>query len=104
MAYEKDSERPHSLYQRNQAAALYFPTSKKYLLCLTKFAEAKDITLPEDADALVENGQGNQELKYPWNIPVKVGGMVWMKADRDALREVFPHLAPKPRPATYREK
>jgi hypothetical protein len=98
------SERPHSLYQRNSAQALYFPTSKKYLICVSKFVEAKDITLPDNVDEMVENGQGNKELKNSWSIPIKVGGMLWMKADRDAVREVFPHIAPKPRPANFRER
>ncbi len=92
------------LHSKNVAGAMYHPGEKKLLIRCQKYAEAKDLTLPQDVDATVEDAYGNKALKYPYQVSVKVGGLIWMKVDREALREAFPEIAPTPRAANYREK
>jgi hypothetical protein len=101
---QKQQHKWQFLHSRNTAGAMYHPGEKKLLIRCQKYVEAKDLQLPRDVDAVVEDAYGNKALKYPYAVSVKVGGVVWMKADRDAVREFFPEIAPKPRAATYRER
>lgn len=104
----KDTPAPQfrwqSLHQRSSANALYHPGERKLLIRVCKFVDAKDIQLPPDVDVMVEDALGRESLKYPYQVSVRVGGLTWMKADRDALREAFPEIAPIPRASTYRER
>lgn len=93
-----------SILTGNKSLAMYDSETKEGLILVTKYVKPGQITLPKDIDEMVEDAQGNKQLKYPWTVSVQVGGFTYMKADRDAVREFFPQIAPKPRASNYREK
>jgi hypothetical protein len=93
-----------SIINKSQSQLLYDMDTKKTLLRVGKWIDANEVHLPDDHDATVEDANGNQGLKYPYAVSVRIG-MLWMKADRDALAECFPGVvAPIPRASNYRDR